>query len=140
VEPGSRITAFCRLNRIPPHCACDTLAENRKSASITIRLSKPECAQIHQRAASAGLTVLAYLRSCVLEAESLRAQVKENTRAALLGHTCCHTQSPTICPEASCIQRRIPVPGSFRAGTGCVAASTPNPSPLISFHFQHQAL
>jgi hypothetical protein len=55
----------------------DTLAENRKSASITIRLSKPECAQLHQRATAAGLTVSAYLRSCVFEAESLRAQVVE---------------------------------------------------------------
>ena len=55
----------------------DTLAENRKSASITIRLSKPECAQLHQRATAAGLTTSAYLRSCVFEAESLRAQVVE---------------------------------------------------------------
>lgn len=50
---------------------------NRKTASITIRLSKAECAQMHQRAAEAGLTVSAYLRSCTFEAESLRAQVKE---------------------------------------------------------------
>lgn len=48
-----------------------------KSASITIRLSEPECAQVRQRAAEAGLTVSAYLRSCTLEVESLRAQVKQ---------------------------------------------------------------
>jgi hypothetical protein len=48
-----------------------------KRASITIRLSEPECAQIHRRAAEAGLTVSAYLRSCTLEVESLRTQVKE---------------------------------------------------------------
>jgi predicted DNA binding CopG/RHH family protein len=48
-----------------------------KSASITIRLSKPECAQLRKRAAEAGLTVSAYLRSCTFEAESLRALVKE---------------------------------------------------------------
>lgn len=51
--------------------------KTHKSASITIRLSEPECAQVRQRAAEAGLTVSAYLRSCTLEAESLRAQVKE---------------------------------------------------------------
>lgn len=49
----------------------------RKSSSIHIRLSAPESAQLKQRAAEAGLTVSAYLRSCVLEAETLRAQVKQ---------------------------------------------------------------
>jgi predicted DNA binding CopG/RHH family protein len=50
---------------------------NLKSASITIRLSQPECAQLRKRAAEAGLTVSAYLRSCTFEAESLRALVKD---------------------------------------------------------------
>jgi hypothetical protein len=49
----------------------------RKAASITIRLSREECAQVHARAAEAGMTMSAYLRSCVFEAESLRAQVKK---------------------------------------------------------------
>jgi hypothetical protein len=48
-----------------------------KDASITIRMSKAECAQLHARAAEAGMTVSAYLRSCTFEAESLRAMVKE---------------------------------------------------------------
>ncbi len=48
-----------------------------KSASITIRLSQDECDQVRQRAAEAGLTVSAYLRSCTLEVEALRMQVKE---------------------------------------------------------------
>jgi len=51
--------------------------KNLKSASITIRVSKEECEQLHQRAAEAGLTVSAYLRSCTFEAESLRALVKD---------------------------------------------------------------
>ncbi|MGA3346198.1 MAG: hypothetical protein ABSC76_15155 [Terracidiphilus sp.] len=50
---------------------------NLKSASITIRMSKVECAQLHRRAADAGLSVSAYLRSCTFEAESLRAMVKD---------------------------------------------------------------
>jgi predicted DNA binding CopG/RHH family protein len=53
------------------------LERNLKGASVTIRMSKAECAQLHQRAAEAGLTVSAYLRSCTFEAESLRAMVKE---------------------------------------------------------------
>jgi hypothetical protein len=50
---------------------------DRKCASITIRLSKAECTQLRSRAAEAGLTLSAYLRSCTLEAEALRAEVKE---------------------------------------------------------------
>jgi hypothetical protein len=48
-----------------------------KSASVTVRMSQGECEQLRGRAAEAGLTVSAYLRSCALEVETLRAQVKE---------------------------------------------------------------
>jgi hypothetical protein len=48
-----------------------------RSASVTIRLSRAECTRLHQRAAEAGLTVSAYLRSCAVEAEALREQVKQ---------------------------------------------------------------
>jgi predicted DNA binding CopG/RHH family protein len=48
-----------------------------RTSSVTIRLSDAECSRVRQRAAEAGLTVSAYLRSCVLEADALRAQVKE---------------------------------------------------------------
>jgi predicted DNA binding CopG/RHH family protein len=57
--------------------AAQTAAERGlRRKSVTIRLNKQECAQLRQRAAEAGLTVSAYLRSCVLEADALRAQVK----------------------------------------------------------------
>jgi len=55
----------------------DTGVKHRKIASITIRLTKAEEVQLHERAAAAQLSVSAYLRSCIFEAESLRAQVKE---------------------------------------------------------------
>ncbi len=48
-----------------------------KEASITIRLSREEDVQLRRRAAEAGLTVSAYIRSCTFEAESLRALVKD---------------------------------------------------------------
>ncbi|KAA6460287.1 hypothetical protein DYQ86_14710 [Acidobacteria bacterium AB60] len=51
-------------------------AKTRRSASITVRLSVEESEQLHLRAAEAGLTVSAYLRSCALEVETLRAEVK----------------------------------------------------------------
>jgi predicted DNA binding CopG/RHH family protein len=68
-----------------------------KCASITIRLSRGDCAQLHQRAAEAGLTVSAYLRSCALEAESLRSLVKE-TMAQLRTAT---SPVKAACPAAA---------------------------------------
>ncbi len=58
-----------------------------RQASVTIRLSQAECARLHERAAEAGVTVSAYLRSCTFEAEALRAEVKAalaDLRAAAL--------------------------------------------------------
>jgi predicted DNA binding CopG/RHH family protein len=49
----------------------------RKCASVTIRMSHAEYGQLRERAAEAGLTLSAYLRSCTFEAEALRAQVKQ---------------------------------------------------------------
>jgi hypothetical protein len=54
-----------------------TAGGDLKTASITIRMSQAECAQLKQRAAEAGMTISAYLRSCTFEAETLRGQVKE---------------------------------------------------------------
>jgi hypothetical protein len=51
--------------------------KKRKNASITLRLTETEQAQLHERAAAAGLSVSAYTRSCIFEAESLRTQVKD---------------------------------------------------------------
>ncbi len=48
-----------------------------KHARFTVRLSGPELEQLRARAAESGLTVSAYLRTCILEVESLRSQVKE---------------------------------------------------------------
>ncbi len=71
----------------------------RKCASITVRMSHEECSQLRDRAAEAGLTVSAYLRSCAFEVETLRAQVKQ-TLAELrtAGH-------PTL-PAQSSIRER----------------------------------
>jgi len=53
------------------------LDRNLKCASITIRMSQAECEQLRHRAAEAGLSVSAYLRSCTFEAESLRELVRD---------------------------------------------------------------
>lgn len=59
---------------LPASAATD---RDLRSASVTIRMSKAECARLRERAAEAGLTISAYLRSCALEAETLRAEVKK---------------------------------------------------------------
>jgi hypothetical protein len=78
-EPASTQLAAAAENPLPETSRGESVPRNRtlKRASITIRLSEAESAQLHRRAAEAGLTVSAYLRSCTLEVESLRAQVKE---------------------------------------------------------------
>jgi hypothetical protein len=59
--------------------------ESRKSASVTVRLTRSEDDRLRQRAAEAGMTISAYLRSCAFEVETLRAQVKQTI--ADLRHT-----------------------------------------------------
>jgi predicted DNA binding CopG/RHH family protein len=71
MEPRATSDQDSRLYRAAP------IERNLKDASITIRMSKVECVQLHCRAAEAGLTVSAYLRSCTFEAESLRTMVKD---------------------------------------------------------------
>src|ERR1019366_1489570 len=70
-------------------------------ASITIRLSRAECDQLHLRAAEAGMTISAYLRSCTLEAETLRTLVKEtlgNLRTTNLRAARQHEEPPAPTP------------------------------------------
>ncbi len=72
---------------------------NLKRASVTLRLSRSECEQLHQRAAEAGLTLSAYVRSCAFEVENLRAQVKETLvqlRSATLTRTGDKSTTPPL--------------------------------------------
>jgi hypothetical protein len=62
--------------RTPVEPAASPRQPGRRCSSVTVRLSAPESEQLHLRAAEAGLTVSAYLRSCAFEVESLRAEVK----------------------------------------------------------------
>lgn len=73
-QPAAPVPAFTHTVEDPASLA--SVEANRKSASITIRLSQPEAEQLRQRASEAGMTISAYLRSCAFEVESLRAQVK----------------------------------------------------------------
>ncbi|MGA8089183.1 MAG: hypothetical protein WCA10_18055 [Terracidiphilus sp.] len=82
--------------------------KKRKSTSISIRLTEAEETQLHERAAAAHLSVSAYLRACVFEAESLRVQVKEalsQIRAAAQADLSHQPQSP---PPSSWRNRLLP--------------------------------
>jgi hypothetical protein len=48
-----------------------------RTERVTLRLNRSEVLKLRARAAESGLTVSAYLRTCILEVESLRAQVKD---------------------------------------------------------------
>lgn len=81
---------------------------SRKSASVTVRLTAAEDSQFRARAAEAGLTVSAYLRSCAFEIEDLRAQVKQ----ALVHMREIEQQSPAPSPGwLSRLLRRVPRSG-----------------------------
>jgi predicted DNA binding CopG/RHH family protein len=71
-----RRTHACEDSSLESAPDCTTEELSRRSASITIRVSEQENVQLRTRAAEAGLTISAYLRSCTFEAEALRAQVK----------------------------------------------------------------
>jgi predicted DNA binding CopG/RHH family protein len=77
VPAPARTTLAVDAEPQSPHYTLKAHDRQLKCASITVRLSKEECAQLRRRAAEAGLTISAYLRSCSVEAESLRAQVKD---------------------------------------------------------------
>jgi predicted DNA binding CopG/RHH family protein len=48
-----------------------------RNAVVSIRLNDAEVDRLRQRAAESGISVSAYMRSCVLDAEHLRTQVKQ---------------------------------------------------------------
>jgi len=71
----------------PKHAPPSSREQSLKCASITIRLSQAECAQLRTRATEAGLSVSAYLRSCTFQAEALRAEVKQTLAQLRTGET-----------------------------------------------------
>ncbi|MBS1803615.1 MAG: hypothetical protein JST28_09615 [Acidobacteria bacterium] len=78
VDSGHRNKVHPSASPTSSSAPANTVAgKKHRSASITIRVTAEEQAQLHERAVNAGLSVSAYLRLCIFEAESLRSQVKE---------------------------------------------------------------
>lgn len=88
------VAAELEMRRVP---AAAQMAEavavpltNAKAASITLRMSKDESVILRRRAATAGISVSAYIRSCIFEAEELRTQVKNALSEIRLSRTAHH--------------------------------------------------
>jgi len=58
------------------HTQIERISEQRKSI-ISVRLNEEEFSRLRSRASESGVSVSAYMRSCVLDAEHLRYQVKQ---------------------------------------------------------------
>jgi len=71
-DPAKANPAYCAVGKSKRRDA----ERKQRNATVTIRLTNEEQAQLHARAAAARLSISAYLRSCIFEAESLRSQVK----------------------------------------------------------------
>ena len=67
---------------------------------MTVRFSAEESARLRRRAAEAGLTLSAYLRSCTFEVESLRAQVKQTLAEMRSSEAGPQRPSKPQCPPA----------------------------------------
>jgi len=55
----------------------EELRLEHRTSTISVRLNEAEFSTLRLRATESGISVSAYMRSCVLEAEQLRAQVKQ---------------------------------------------------------------
>jgi hypothetical protein len=81
LEPSLDSTGLTLENgRLQPTGVVDELElslVNQRKSIVSIRLTDPEIAILRDRADESGISVSAYMRSCVLEAETLRAQVKQ---------------------------------------------------------------
>lgn len=49
---------------------------DQRRSIVSVRLTEGEFARLRDRAGESGISVSAYMRSCVVDAEQLRAQVK----------------------------------------------------------------
>jgi hypothetical protein len=102
IAPAPQPAAPVAVASAAPVKASVMATENKlKCSSITIRMSAAECAQLRSRAAEAGMTISAYLRSCTLEAETLRAQVKEVMAELRAAATQVEQNAPAPAPAAT---------------------------------------
>ena len=93
-------------DRVPQQGALDLQSSHKsqldfdlahRTATISVRLNEAEFSDLRQRAAESGISVSAYMRSCVLEAEHLRSQVKQ----ALIAMRAATLTEPALLPAST---------------------------------------
>jgi hypothetical protein len=105
-----------------------SLVTQRKSI-VSIRLTDPEIAMLRERADESEISVSAYMRSCVLEAETLRAQVKQAMAEMRSLSATSQLRSFPALPEASDRGRE----GGAEKVRGFLRSITAFLSPLLIF-------
>ncbi len=105
-----------------------SLVTQRKSI-VSIRLTDPEMAMLRERADESEISVSAYMRSCVLEAETLRAQVKQAMAEMRSLSATSQLRSFPALPEASDRGRE----GGAEKVRGFLRSITAFLSPLLIF-------
>jgi predicted DNA binding CopG/RHH family protein len=55
----------------------DLTAIEHKRSTVSVRLTDDEFLRLKERACESGISVSAYMRSCILDADQLRTQVKQ---------------------------------------------------------------
>jgi len=105
-----------------PQVSATLPAKDVKCASITIRMSAAECMQLRSRAAESGMTISAYLRSCTLEVESLRTQVKEALAQMQAAPAATQEKTAAAMPRATLLQKVARVWPPARAGQAAQGA------------------
>ncbi len=66
-----------QLPQVQENAEFQLAAIHQRNSIVSIRLTDWELARLRDRAGESGISVSAYMRSCVLEAETLRTQVKQ---------------------------------------------------------------
>jgi hypothetical protein len=51
--------------------------QDQKRSTVSVRLTEVEFLRLKERAGESGISVSAYMRSCILDADQLRSQVKQ---------------------------------------------------------------
>ena len=80
---------------------------HRRSSSVTVRLTAAEHAQLRERATVAGISASAYLRSCLIDAEDLRAQVRNALEQFRAGATPAPQATPAATEQRSSFIARL---------------------------------
>ena len=101
----------------------------RKCVTISVRLSAAEAKTLRRRADESELSVSDYLRSCVLEADQLRAQVKQVMAEVRMRAPEAQAAGSTAVAEETVKPESLQREPRWRRWLAAMRSSTPQPMP-----------